>query len=71
MKKIFSITKAHVLVVVMSVAVFGLVIWDKVSSFVQRGLSDSASMRVSEKASCDESATTDSSAKFSGCNSVL
>jgi hypothetical protein len=70
MKKIFSKTKSYVLLGVMSVAVLGVAVWDKVVSYVQTGLSDSASIRVSQKASCDETQQ-DSNTKFSGCNSVL
>lgn len=70
MKKIFSTTKSYVLLAVMSVAVFGIAVWDKAVAYVQNGLSDSASIRVSEKSSCDESSK-DSNTKFSGCNSVL
>lgn len=70
MKKIFNSSRAYVLLAVMSVTVFSLAVWDKVVAYVQSGLSDSASIRVSEKASCDESSE-DSNSKFSGCNSVL
>lgn len=70
MKKIFNSTKSFVLLAVMSVAVFGIAVWDKAVAYVQTGLSDSQSIRVSEKATCDETQQ-DSSAKFSGCNSIL
>jgi hypothetical protein len=70
MKKIFSTSRSYVLLGVMSVAVFGIAVWDKAVAYVQNGLSDSQSIRVSEKAACDESAQ-DSNTKFSGCNSIL
>lgn len=70
MKKIFNTSRSYVLLAVMSVAVFSVAVWDKAVAYVQSGLSDSESIRVSEKAACDESAQ-DSSTKFSGCNSVL
>lgn len=70
MKKLFSTTKSYVLLAVMSVAVFGIAVWDKAVAYIQNGLSDSASIRVSEKSACDESSK-DSNTKFSGCNSVL
>ncbi len=70
MKKIFSSTKSYVLLGVVSTAVFGLAVWDKAVSYVQTGLSDSQSIRVSEKAVCEE-ASQNADAKFSGCNSIL
>ncbi|MCF7864981.1 MAG: hypothetical protein K9M11_00550 [Candidatus Pacebacteria bacterium] len=70
MKKIFSSSRSYALLAVMSVAVFSLAVWGKVVAYIQNGLTDSASIRVSEKASCDESSQ-DSNTKFSGCNSVL
>lgn len=70
MKKIFNSTKSFVLLGIMSVAVFGVAVWDKAVSYIQAGLSDSQSIRVSEKAVCDE-ADQNSNAKFSGCNSIL
>lgn len=70
MKNTFKRSRAYVLLAVMSVSVFSLVAWNKAVSYVKNGLSDSASIRVSEKASCDE-ADQDSGSKFSGCNSVL
>lgn len=70
MKKIFSSTKSYVLFGVVSVAVFGLAVWDKAVSYVQTGLSDSKSIRVTEKATCDDTQH-DANAKFSGCNSIL
>lgn len=70
MKKIFSTSRSYVLLAVMSVAVFSVSVWDKAVAYIQNGLSDSESIRVSEKSSCDETEQ-DSSAKFSGCNSIL
>lgn len=70
MKKIFNSTKSFVLLGIMSVAVFGAVVWNKAVSYIQAGLSDSQSIRVSEKAACDET-NQDADAKFSGCNSIL
>lgn len=70
MKKIFNSTKSLVLLGVMSVAVFGAAVWDKAVSYVQAGLSDSKSIRVTEKATCDDTQQ-DASVKFSGCNSIL
>lgn len=70
MKKIFNTSRSYVLLAFMSVAVFSVAVWDKAVAYVQSGLSDSESIRVSEKASCDESEQ-DSSTKFSGCNSIL
>ncbi len=70
MKKIFGKAKAYIMLGAVSAGLLGAVIWNKVASYVQAGLSDSSSIRVSEKASCDESER-DSNAKFSGCNSVL
>jgi hypothetical protein len=70
MKKIFSSTKSYVLLGVVSVAVFGLAVWDKAVSYVQAGLSDSKSIRVTEKTTCDDTQQ-DTNTKFSGCNSIL
>ncbi len=70
MKKIFSFTKSYALLGVVSVAVFGLAVWDKAVSYVQTGLSDSKSIRVTEKATCDDTQQ-DANTKFSGCNSIL
>jgi hypothetical protein len=70
MKKIFSSTKSYVLLGVVSVAVFGLAVWNKAVSYIQTGLSDSKSIRVTEKAICDD-AQQETNTKFSGCNSIL
>lgn len=52
-----------------AVAVFTVTVWNKAVSYIQAGLSESESIRVSEKNSCDEAQQADG--KFTGCNSIL
>lgn len=70
MKKIFSNITSVAVIASASVAVLGIALLNKTVAYVQEGLSDSASIRVSDKTTCDVEGQ-DSGTKFSGCNSIL
>jgi hypothetical protein len=69
MNKFFKASKSYIVFAAVTVAVFTIAVWNKAVSYVQSGLSDSQSIRVSEKATCDESQQAEG--KFTGCNSIL
>lgn len=69
MKNIFKASKSYIALVAVAVAVFTVTIWNKAVSYIQAGLNESESIRVSEKSSCDEAQQADG--KFTGCNSIL
>lgn len=71
MKKVFQASKWIVLAGATTVGVFAFAVWNVAVSFVEKGLADSQSIRVSqEKTSCSVTQA-DASVHFSGCNSIL
>lgn len=71
MKQVLKASKWIVLAGTTAVGVFVFAVWNVAVSFVEKGLADSQSIRVSqEKVSCSASQA-DSSVHFSGCNSIL
>lgn len=63
--------RSFVVVAIASVAVLCMWAWQYISSAIQKGIADGASIRVSMKTSCSVSEDTMGTPHFSGCNSVL
>lgn len=60
--------KSFLILAIGAIAAFSLLAWQRIQSFINKGLSDSKKIRIAEANSCVEQKE---APQFSGCNSIL
>lgn len=71
MKQIINLTLVRVATVVAGVSIIFALAWQSMITFVQKGLADSRSIRVSETNACSSTESNSDKPHFTGCNSIL